>query len=194
MRISARAQVRFLRYIKQWGKKVVFVVNKVDIFDRSSDVDEVVDFVAGNARTLLAVDSAQVFPVSARMALAAKVDAGAPESRGLLGEDAEALRRLEGDRRWRRSRFPRLEQFMLDFLTGVHGMRTPLCRSAMHKVHVSIGFYFVPARIAGVPECSLTRNSENVFAYTPQRACRIRFWQGRRGGQWRSRRRREHAP
>jgi predicted GTPase len=56
-------QVRFLRYIKQWGKKVVFVVNKVDIFDSEADVQQVTDFVEGNARTLLGVDAATVLPV-----------------------------------------------------------------------------------------------------------------------------------
>ena len=69
--------MRFLRYIKQWGKKVVFVVNKVDIFESPADIDEVTAFVAGNARTLLSADAAMVFPVSARLALAAKVAAGA---------------------------------------------------------------------------------------------------------------------
>lgn len=32
------SEVRFLKYIRQWGKKVVFVLNKVDIFDSDSDV------------------------------------------------------------------------------------------------------------------------------------------------------------
>lgn len=70
-------QVAFLRYIRQWGKKVVFVLNKVDIFERPEDVAEVTAFVEDNARDLLGVDSATVLPVSARQALDAKLDAGA---------------------------------------------------------------------------------------------------------------------
>lgn len=35
------SEVQFLRYIKQWGKKIVFVLNKVDIFDSVDDVDQV---------------------------------------------------------------------------------------------------------------------------------------------------------
>lgn len=65
-------QVRFLKYIKQWGKKVVFIVNKVDILDGPSEVEEVRAFVADNAARLLGVEAAQVLPVSARQALRAK--------------------------------------------------------------------------------------------------------------------------
>ena len=32
--------MRFLRYIREWGKKVVFVLNKVDILAGDSEVDE----------------------------------------------------------------------------------------------------------------------------------------------------------
>lgn len=70
-------QVAFLRYIRQWGKKVVFVLNKVDIFERPEDVEEVTAFVEDNARDLLGVAAATVLPVSARQALDAKLDAGA---------------------------------------------------------------------------------------------------------------------
>lgn len=32
------SEVRFLKYIRQWGKKVVFLVNKVDILSGGSEV------------------------------------------------------------------------------------------------------------------------------------------------------------
>ena len=32
--------MRFLRYIRRWGKKVVFLLNKVDILASDSEVDE----------------------------------------------------------------------------------------------------------------------------------------------------------
>ena len=35
------SEVKFLKYIRQWGKKVVFVLNKVDIFDSDADVNTV---------------------------------------------------------------------------------------------------------------------------------------------------------
>ena len=35
----------FLETIRDWGKKIVIVVNKVDIFETREDLDEVLDFV-----------------------------------------------------------------------------------------------------------------------------------------------------
>ncbi len=61
----------FLTSIRDWGKKVVFVVNKIDILQSEEDRAQVVDFVTQNARELLGV-SPEVFPVSARKALQAK--------------------------------------------------------------------------------------------------------------------------
>jgi small GTP-binding protein len=65
----------FLQTIRNWGKKIVIVINKADIFDREEDLHEVVDFVQESARRLLGVNP-DVFPVSARLAQRAK--AGAP--------------------------------------------------------------------------------------------------------------------
>lgn len=31
-------QVSFLRYIRQWGKKVVFILNKTDVFENLDEV------------------------------------------------------------------------------------------------------------------------------------------------------------
>ena len=56
---------QFLEGIRDWGKKVVVVVNKVDILETQGDVDEVVRFVTENAATLLG-NAPDVFPVSAR--------------------------------------------------------------------------------------------------------------------------------
>jgi small GTP-binding protein len=61
----------FLEQVRAWGKKVVLVVNKIDILDSESNVREVVEFVASSARTLLGFRP-DVFPVSAKLALRAK--------------------------------------------------------------------------------------------------------------------------
>jgi small GTP-binding protein len=61
----------FLQAIREWGKKVVVVVNKIDILRSDNDVDEVVAFVADRARALLGF-SPEVFPVSSRLAQRAK--------------------------------------------------------------------------------------------------------------------------
>ena len=118
------SEVRFLRYIKRWGKKVVFVINKIDIFDSASDVDAVSAFVTDNARALLGVDTATVLPVSARLALQAKVEAGSAEQHGVL-QSLDVESKLEPDTQWQASRFLDLEKYMLDFLTGVPSLWLP---------------------------------------------------------------------
>ena len=70
------SETQFLRYIRQWGKKVVFVVNKVDILSNDREVQEVTRFVGDSATRLLGVERTQVLPVSARAALEAKLAVG----------------------------------------------------------------------------------------------------------------------
>ena len=72
-RPMTESEVRFLKYIKRWGKKVLFVVNKCDRLDDESQVEEVRQFVADNAERLLGVSDPAVMPVSAKDALAAKL-------------------------------------------------------------------------------------------------------------------------
>ncbi len=84
----------FLARIKDWGKKIVFVINKIDMLDSQEKLEEVVDFVRNNA-TLLLETKPDVFPVSARLALQAK-----------QGDPA----------RWEVSGFEPLEQFVHDIL------------------------------------------------------------------------------
>jgi len=61
----------FLEQLRGWGKKIVIVINKIDILDGDAQVEEVRAFVAESARTLLGF-SPDIFPVSARLALRAK--------------------------------------------------------------------------------------------------------------------------
>jgi small GTP-binding protein len=62
----------FLEQVRGWGKKIVVVINKVDILEREQEVEAVRTFVADNARTLLGF-SPEIFPVSAKLALRAKL-------------------------------------------------------------------------------------------------------------------------
>jgi hypothetical protein len=62
----------FLEQVRGWGKKVVVVINKIDIFESARDVEDVRSFVAENARALLGFGP-EIFPVSARLALRAKL-------------------------------------------------------------------------------------------------------------------------
>jgi small GTP-binding protein len=95
----------FLETIRGWGKKIVFVINKVDILERDSDVSQVESFVRDNAAKLLA-SAPEVFPVSARRALAAK------------STSDEAL--LE------KSRFPPLEDYVVSVLDDRERVRLKL--------------------------------------------------------------------
>jgi small GTP-binding protein len=95
----------FLQSIRDWGKKIVVVLNKVDIFERPGEVAEVVAFISESARALLGF-APEVFPVSGRQALRAK-EAG----------DAAALAA---------SGFDRLEEFIADTLDEAERIRLKL--------------------------------------------------------------------
>jgi len=84
----------FLEQIQSWGKKVVLVINKIDILQNSESLEEIQTFVAENAKKILKVDP-EIFPVSAQQALKAK-----------SGEPAL----------WSDSRFEALENYILETL------------------------------------------------------------------------------
>jgi small GTP-binding protein len=90
----------FVEVIRAWGKKVVMVVNKIDIFERAEELDEVLAFVAAAAQGVLGTRP-PIFPVSARLAGRAKHGdpAAWPASR------FEALERFVHDTLDERSRF-----------------------------------------------------------------------------------------
>ncbi len=76
----------FLEAIRQWGKKVAMVVNKIDIIRSEAEVAEVVAYVSQNAGRLLGVDP-EIFPVSALRAAEAK-DENARSASGLPAVEA----------------------------------------------------------------------------------------------------------
>src|SRR6187401_2229170 len=61
----------FLETIRDWGKKIVIVVNKVDILESNDQLSQVLTFVDNAASRLLGV-TAERFAVSARLAWRAK--------------------------------------------------------------------------------------------------------------------------
>ncbi len=64
----------FLEGIRDWGKKIVVVVNKIDILESGKDRESVHSFVAANSLKLLGFQP-EIFAVSARQALRAKSQA-----------------------------------------------------------------------------------------------------------------------
>jgi small GTP-binding protein len=63
---------QFLEKIRDWGKKVVIVLNKIDLFQTIEEQDQVVAFIEQNAHSLLGI-TPEIFPVSSRLALRAKL-------------------------------------------------------------------------------------------------------------------------
>lgn len=57
----------FLEQIRAWGKKIVFILNKIDLLTDAGERQQVIDFVRQNGEQLLG-EPPLVFPVSARLA------------------------------------------------------------------------------------------------------------------------------
>lgn len=104
------SEVVFLLYAQQWKKKVVFVLNKLDLYQNNIELEEATTFVKENAQKLLNTQDIKLFPVSARSALEAKLSS-VYEGRN-LGEV------FLNDPRWMSSRFYELENFLFSFLDG----------------------------------------------------------------------------
>jgi small GTP-binding protein len=87
----------FMASIRDWGKKIVVVINKVDLLRDETSVTEVTEFVGENIERLLGF-SPDLFPVSSLLAQQAKA----------LGERNPE----ERSRLWEASRFGRLEEYI----------------------------------------------------------------------------------
>jgi small GTP-binding protein len=90
----------FLETIRNWGKKIVLVVNKVDIFDQAEQLAQVLAFVREASTDLLDV-TPEIFPVSARLAMRAKQ--GDPDSwaaSGFEGLERYVQETLDDERRF----------------------------------------------------------------------------------------------
>lgn len=71
----SESERQFLQRVKQWGKKVVVVVNKVDILKDGDAVEEVLAYVREHGQAILGVPP-QIFGVSAVLALKARRNGG----------------------------------------------------------------------------------------------------------------------
>lgn len=104
------SEVAFLRYTQQWKKKVVFVLNKSDIYRNAHELEEAMSFIEKNTQKLLNTEHVTLFPVSARSALEAKLSAS------MFGKDCAEL--STSDAQWKSSNFSELENFLYSFLDG----------------------------------------------------------------------------
>jgi small GTP-binding protein len=96
----------FLENIRNWGKKIVVVINKIDVVERPEDREQVKRFVAEHAQTLLGTKP-EIFTISARAALRRK-----------LAEDAQTT--VAGDE------FAELERYIASTLDQRERMRLKL--------------------------------------------------------------------
>jgi small GTP-binding protein len=62
----------FLETIRDWGKKLVVIINKVDLVESNEEIEQIEDFVTENIKSLLGIQT-EVFPISAKKALNAKL-------------------------------------------------------------------------------------------------------------------------
>lgn len=119
----------FLETIRQWGKKVAMVVNKVDILRSDDELTEIVAYVTSNSARLLGV-APEVFAVSALRATEA--DTGADR-------DASGL--------------PSVEAFLHDTLDSGELLRLKLANPLGVAVHLTgASLETVQARLALLDE------------------------------------------
>lgn len=109
----------FLERIRDWGKKVILVLNKVDLFQDEDELNQVVTFLKENALALLGI-TPEIFPVSARLALRAKN--GEPQL-------------------WEASRFGVLETYIQSSLDQVSQVRLKFSNPLGVGIHLVEKYY-----------------------------------------------------
>jgi hypothetical protein len=108
----------FLEQIRQWGKKIVFIVNKIDILARPEEREEVVRYVSEHAAALLG-EAPQIFAVSAREAQEAR-------GGGKDGQDGKGGKDQEKEELWSKSGFGAVEDYLLNTLDQEERVRLKL--------------------------------------------------------------------
>lgn len=71
----SESEREFMELIRDWGKKVIIVINKFDLLETEREQQQVLDFVRDNATRLLGT-TPELFPLSARIAIRAKMEGG----------------------------------------------------------------------------------------------------------------------
>jgi small GTP-binding protein len=98
----------FMARIREWGKKVIIVLNKIDLLD-DQETEQVLRFIQQNALALLGF-TPEIFSVSSRLALKAK----------------QAESRRERNALWDASRFEAVETYILKTLDEKSRIRLKL--------------------------------------------------------------------
>jgi len=101
----SESEREFLQYIGEWGKKIVFVLNKIDT-KSDAEVDQVLEYLDRNIRTLFNFDPT-IYPVASKLALGSKSGSLTP-------------------RDWTRSRFEAFEDYLFKVLSEKERVRLKL--------------------------------------------------------------------
>ena len=101
----SESERRFLEYIREWGKKVVFVLNKIDT-KSDAEIDQVLEYLKTNVRAIFGFDPV-IHPVASKPALESKLGSAPP-------------------REWTRSRFEALEDYIFHVLSEKERLRIKL--------------------------------------------------------------------
>jgi small GTP-binding protein len=99
----------FMEAIREWGKKIVLVLNKIDLLANQEELDRVLHFIEEHSVALLG-QKPEIFPVSARLAKKARASDNFAERDALL----------------RASHFDELEKFIFGTLDEAGRIRLKL--------------------------------------------------------------------
>lgn len=97
----SESEREFMAAIREWGKKIVIIINKLDLLKDDAQREQVVAFVRQNVERLLGFKPV-IFPVSAMLAQQAKA---------LVDRNPD-----ERDRLWEASEFEALEDYVVETL------------------------------------------------------------------------------
>ena len=115
------SELDFLAHIREWGKKVVFVVNGVDRRNSDEQIDRVREYLTREIQGRLGAATPTLYFISALQSLRAKVSAR--RTAAAQGSAGPAVATVEADPR---NEYPALERYVLKTLRETERVRLKL--------------------------------------------------------------------
>ncbi|MFN2399923.1 MAG: dynamin family protein [Gemmatimonadaceae bacterium] len=116
------SELDFLAHIREWGKKVVFVVNGVDRRNSDEQIDRVREYLAREVQARLGASAPTLYFISALQSLRGKLSArGGVPAKGSSAASTAAS--AESDPR---NEYPALERYVLETLRETERVRLKL--------------------------------------------------------------------
>jgi len=117
------SELDFLAHIREWGKKVVFVVNGVDRRNTDEQIDRVREYLTREIQSRLGAATPALYFISALQSLRAKVSARRSSASGSGSAASSAVATVEADPR---NEYPALERYVLKTLRETERVRLKL--------------------------------------------------------------------